>query len=74
MPEMACAINTEPLNIAAIYPHARHPPLNVRAVIDYYVAFSARRRTGKRKGNYAPSSLRIISAPALSAFSLPLAT
>ncbi|HID9070678.1 TPA: LysR substrate-binding domain-containing protein [Enterobacter kobei] len=36
-PEMACAINTEPLNIAAIYPHARHPPLNVRAVIDYYV-------------------------------------
>lgn len=39
LPEMACAINTEPLNIAAIYPHARHPPLNVRAVIDYYVAF-----------------------------------
>ena len=37
LPEMACAINTEPLNIAAIYPHARHPPLNVRAVIDYYV-------------------------------------
>ncbi|ELP5714154.1 TPA: LysR family transcriptional regulator [Enterobacter asburiae] len=39
MPEMACAINTEQLNIAAIYPNARHPPLNVRAVIDYYVAF-----------------------------------
>ncbi|MEM5354785.1 LysR family transcriptional regulator [Enterobacter kobei] len=37
LPEMACAINTEPLNIAAIYSHARHPPLNVRAVIDYYV-------------------------------------
>ncbi|HDT4957170.1 TPA: LysR family transcriptional regulator [Enterobacter kobei] len=37
LPEMASAINTEPLNIAAIYPHARHPPLNVRAVIDYYV-------------------------------------
>ncbi|EOK5535700.1 TPA: LysR family transcriptional regulator [Enterobacter kobei] len=37
LPEIACAINTEPLNIAAIYPHARHPPLNVRAVIDYYV-------------------------------------
>ena len=37
LPEMACAINTEPLNIAAIYPHARHPPLNVRAVIDYCV-------------------------------------
>lgn len=47
---MACAINTEQLNIAAIYPNARHPPLNVRAVIDYYVAFSARRSTGKRKG------------------------
>ena len=39
LPEMACAINTEQLNIAAIYPNARHPPLNVRAVIDYYVAF-----------------------------------
>jgi hypothetical protein len=39
MPEMTCAINTEQLNIAAIYPNARHPPLNVRAVIDYYVAF-----------------------------------
>ena len=39
MPEMACAINTEQLNIAAIYPNARHPPLNVRAVIDYYVVF-----------------------------------
>ena len=37
LPEMTCAINTEPLNIAAIYPHARHPPLNIRAVIDYYV-------------------------------------
>lgn len=36
--ERECAINTEPLNIAAIYPHARHPPLNVRAVIDHYVA------------------------------------
>ncbi|MFP2333943.1 LysR substrate-binding domain-containing protein [Enterobacter ludwigii] len=36
--ERECAINTAPLNIAAIYPHARHPPLNVRAVIDHYVA------------------------------------
>ena len=32
-----CSINTEPQSIAAIYPNARHPPLNVRAVIDYYV-------------------------------------
>jgi len=31
------AINTEPQHIAAIYPNARHPPLNVRAVIDYFV-------------------------------------
>ncbi|MEH0885280.1 LysR family transcriptional regulator [Enterobacter sp. UNJFSC 003] len=38
MPEFDCSINTEPQTIAAIYPNARHPPLNVRAVIDYYVA------------------------------------
>lgn len=31
------SIKSEPLTIAAIYPHARHPTLNVRAVIDYYV-------------------------------------
>lgn len=31
------AINTEPQQIAAIYPNARHPPLNVRAIIDYFV-------------------------------------
>lgn len=31
------AIKTEPQHIAAIYPNARHPPLNVRAVIDYFV-------------------------------------
>lgn len=31
------AIRTEAQQIAAIYPNARHPPLNVRAVIDYYV-------------------------------------
>ncbi|CAI2511382.1 LysR substrate binding domain [Serratia ficaria] len=37
MPHYQAAINTEPLQIAAIYPHARHPPLNVRAVIDYFV-------------------------------------
>ena len=37
LPEWETSINTEPLNIAAIYPHTRHPPLNVRAVIDYYV-------------------------------------
>ncbi|ELV2771063.1 LysR family transcriptional regulator [Enterobacter cloacae] len=37
LPGLECAIHTEPLNIAAIYPNARHPPLNVRAVIDHYV-------------------------------------
>lgn len=31
------AIKTEPQHVAAIYPNARHPPLNVRAVIDYFV-------------------------------------
>lgn len=37
LPGLECAIHTEPLNIAAIYPNARRPPLNVRAVIDHYV-------------------------------------
>jgi hypothetical protein len=71
---MACAINTEQLNIAAIYPDARHPPLNVRAVIDYYVERFGTPLVLANVRDYAPSSLRIISAPALSAFSLPLAT
>ncbi len=35
--DMETSIKTEPQNIAAIYPHARHPTLNVRAVIDYYI-------------------------------------
>lgn len=35
--DMDTSIRTEPQNIAAIYPHTRHPPLNVRAVIDYYL-------------------------------------
>ncbi len=39
LPGHEAAINTEPQNISAIYPNARHPPLNVRAVIDYYVEF-----------------------------------
>lgn len=37
LPQMETSIKTEPQNIAAIYPHARHLPLTVRAVIDYYV-------------------------------------
>jgi DNA-binding transcriptional LysR family regulator len=37
MAEYDSAIKTEPQHIAAIYPNARHPPLNVRTVIDYFV-------------------------------------
>ncbi|ELY4672859.1 LysR substrate-binding domain-containing protein [Cronobacter muytjensii] len=37
LPEYEAAINTEAQHIAAIYPNARHPPLNVRAAIDYFV-------------------------------------
>ncbi|MEW7313995.1 LysR family transcriptional regulator [Buttiauxella gaviniae] len=37
LPDMDTSIKTEPQNIAAIYPNARHPPLSVRAVIDYYI-------------------------------------
>lgn len=37
LPDYEAAINTEPQHIAAIYPHSRHPPLNIRAVIDYFI-------------------------------------
>ncbi|ORM72426.1 LysR family transcriptional regulator [Pantoea wallisii] len=37
LPEVDSSIKTEPQHIAAIYPNARHPPLNVRAIIDYYL-------------------------------------
>lgn len=37
LPELDTSIKTEPQHIAAIYPNARHPPLNVRAIIDYYL-------------------------------------
>jgi DNA-binding transcriptional LysR family regulator len=37
LPELEMSIKTEPQHIAAIYPNARHPPLNVRAIIDYYL-------------------------------------
>lgn len=37
LPDFDAAIRTEAQQIAALYPNARHPPLNVRAVIDYYV-------------------------------------
>lgn len=37
LPELDRSIKTEPQHIAAIYPNARHPPLNVRAIIDYYI-------------------------------------
>ncbi|MEZ3498424.1 LysR substrate-binding domain-containing protein [Pantoea sp. KPR_PJ] len=35
--EYESGINTAPQHIAAIYPNTRHPPLHVRAVIDYFV-------------------------------------
>jgi DNA-binding transcriptional LysR family regulator len=37
MPERECSIHTEPQTLAALYPDTRHPPLNVRAVIDHYI-------------------------------------
>lgn len=37
MTEYEAAIKTDAQYIAAIYPNVRHPPLNVRAVIDYFV-------------------------------------
>lgn len=37
LPELETSIKTEPQHIAAIYPNTRHPPLNVRAIIDYYL-------------------------------------
>lgn len=37
LPELEATINTEPQLISALYPDARHPSLNVRAVIDYYL-------------------------------------
>lgn len=37
LPDYEAAQETEQGKIAAIYPNARRPPLNVRAVIDYYV-------------------------------------
>lgn len=37
LPDLDTSIKTEPQHIAAIYPNTRHPPLNVRAIIDYYL-------------------------------------
>lgn len=37
LPEFEAANRTEGQQIAAIYPDSRRPPLNVRAVIDYFV-------------------------------------
>ncbi|MFH4242780.1 LysR family transcriptional regulator, partial [Acinetobacter baumannii] len=35
-PEYEVAIKSQPQHIAAIYPNVRHPPLNIRVVIDYF--------------------------------------
>lgn len=37
LPGFEAAIKAETQHVAAIYPHARHPPLNVRVVIDFFV-------------------------------------
>lgn len=37
LPDYQSSITTEPQHIAALYPDSRHPPLNVRAVIDHYL-------------------------------------
>jgi DNA-binding transcriptional LysR family regulator len=37
LPDLDKSIKTESQNIAAIYPNTRHPSLNVRAIIDYYL-------------------------------------
>lgn len=37
LPELDKSIKTESQHIAAIYPNTRHPSLNVRAIIDYYL-------------------------------------
>ena len=37
MPHYTAAISSTPSPVSAIYPHARHPSLNVRTVIDYFV-------------------------------------
>lgn len=36
-PHYSAAIGSSPSPVSAIYPHARHPSLNVRAVIDYFI-------------------------------------
>ncbi|MEO3989912.1 LysR family transcriptional regulator [Pseudocitrobacter cyperus] len=37
MPDLEVSIKTDLQSISAIYPNTRHPSLNVRSVIDYYV-------------------------------------
>ena len=37
MPHYSAAIGSSSSPVSAIYPHARHPSLNVRAVIDYFI-------------------------------------
>lgn len=36
MPHYSAAIGSSPSPVSAIYPHARHPSLNVRAVIELF--------------------------------------
>ncbi|EKU39575.1 LysR substrate-binding domain protein [Acinetobacter sp. WC-141] len=36
LPQYEASIKSQPQHIAAIYPNVRHPPLNIRVVIDYF--------------------------------------
>jgi DNA-binding transcriptional LysR family regulator len=36
LPQYESSIKSQPQHIAAIYPNVRHPPLNIRVIIDYF--------------------------------------
>lgn len=36
LPQYEASIKSQPQHIAAIYPNVRHPPLNIRVIIDYF--------------------------------------
>ncbi|WP_151768049.1 LysR family transcriptional regulator [Acinetobacter oleivorans] len=36
LPQYEASIKPQPQHIAAIYPNVRHPPLNIRVIIDYF--------------------------------------
>ena len=52
MPHYSAAIGSSPSPVSAIH-HARHPSLNVRAVIDYFIDVFGTLYTGSAKPFYA---------------------